>query len=397
MKKLVTLSTVVALHLAAVSMIFIQPGCGSTDENAKDSTASASADKSTEIKSEPVNADLSTGLPSDTAAVADAHPEGSSELRATPSRPASNWNMNGGGAVIVEEQPLVSTETEAKKSSLSLEKYTVQKGDNLFKIAKAKNVAFGELLSANGFSKDTQLKVGQEIVIPSVTLGTPAVAEKKAETAAVSAPTNVGVEMETYVVQKGDSLSKIASKNSTTVAQIKAANNLTSDNIRIGQKLSLPKGGAATAPARAEASAASAKPSTVATTATAAGPALTLAAGETEYVIQSGDVLGSIAKKNGTTVAKITERNSIKDPRKIRVGQKIVIPAASAAKAAAAATPKADAASKAPEAKTPEAPAAPKEQPIETITVEGMNAPAPDAKTAPAQPKQEEIQVIEVQ
>ncbi|MDB6132579.1 MAG: hypothetical protein JWM59_822 [Verrucomicrobiales bacterium] len=42
------------------------------------------------------------------------------------------------------------------------------------------------------------------------------------------------------VVQPGDNLTKIAKRNNTTVPALKAANNLTSDMIRAGQKLTLP-------------------------------------------------------------------------------------------------------------------------------------------------------------
>lgn len=44
----------------------------------------------------------------------------------------------------------------------------------------------------------------------------------------------------THTVVKGDSLSRIASRNKTTVAKLKAANGLKSDLIRPGQKLRLP-------------------------------------------------------------------------------------------------------------------------------------------------------------
>jgi LysM repeat protein len=44
----------------------------------------------------------------------------------------------------------------------------------------------------------------------------------------------------TYVVRKGDNLSSIAKKFNTTVAKIKAKNNLKSDKLQIGQKLTIP-------------------------------------------------------------------------------------------------------------------------------------------------------------
>ena len=44
-----------------------------------------------------------------------------------------------------------------------------------------------------------------------------------------------------YVVQSGDTLSLIAQAFGTTVAKIKEMNGLKNDNLRIGQKLNLPK------------------------------------------------------------------------------------------------------------------------------------------------------------
>jgi LysM repeat protein len=44
------------------------------------------------------------------------------------------------------------------------------------------------------------------------------------------------------------------------------------------------------------------------------------------YVVKRGDTLGAIAKKNGTTVAVLTRMNGIKNPNRIYVGQKIMIP-----------------------------------------------------------------------
>lgn len=44
-----------------------------------------------------------------------------------------------------------------------------------------------------------------------------------------------------YTVQSGDTLSLIAQAFNTTVAKIKEMNNLKGDNLRVGQKLNLPK------------------------------------------------------------------------------------------------------------------------------------------------------------
>jgi LysM repeat protein len=44
-----------------------------------------------------------------------------------------------------------------------------------------------------------------------------------------------------YVVKSGDTLSAIARRNNTTVAKLKAANGLSSDLIRAGKPLKIPK------------------------------------------------------------------------------------------------------------------------------------------------------------
>ena len=83
-----------------------------------------------------------------------------------------------------------------------------------------------------------------------------------------------------------------------------------------------------------------------ATSATAAVPTLKstdivppATTGETkEYVIVKGDTLGSIARKNGLAVKALKEANPGVDSRKLRIGQKIQIPAAVAAMAAASST-----------------------------------------------------------
>jgi LysM repeat protein len=44
-----------------------------------------------------------------------------------------------------------------------------------------------------------------------------------------------------YVVQKGDNLTLIAKNNGVTVADLRKANNLTSDSLKVGQKLVIPQ------------------------------------------------------------------------------------------------------------------------------------------------------------
>ena len=141
-----------------------------------------------------------------------------------------------------------------------------------------------------------------------------------------------------------------------------AVNNLKNHNIKVGQKLLVAKGSAARSEAPAK------KP---------AAKVQQLEGGEVAYEIKSGDTLGVIARKHGTSVSNICKRNNISDPRKIRVGQKIVIPA----KGGAAAKPAEAAKPAAPAAQAPKAP----ENAI-TVTADAPKAPEANASTPENKP-----------
>ena len=124
-----------------------------------------------------------------------------------------------------------------------------------------------------------------------------------------------------YRVKSGDYLGRIASRHRCTVAQIKRWNNLTSNNIRVGQRLVIYRGGSA--PASASASSSSSSSSAQPTSAPA---------NATTYTVKSGDVLGKIAERHGCTVAQLKAWNGLTS-NNIRVGQKLIVSAAASSSA----------------------------------------------------------------
>jgi LysM repeat protein len=65
--------------------------------------------------------------------------------------------------------------------------------------------------------------------------------EYKETTAEASSPKPISPKPNSYyVIKSGDTLSAIASRNHTTVAALKRANGLSSDTIRVGQRLKIP-------------------------------------------------------------------------------------------------------------------------------------------------------------
>jgi LysM repeat protein len=185
--------------------------------------------------------------------------------------------------------------------------YTVQPGDNLYRIALKFNTTVAAIQAANGLTTTT-IRVGQVLIIPSGS--SPAPTAKPGATTAPSA--NPG----TYTVQPGDNLFRIALKFGTTVAAIQAANGLTSATIRVGQVLKIPGGTSGSGSA----------PAPTATKASASAP--TAASNPGTYTVQPGDNLYRIALKFGTTVAAIQAANGLTSAT-IRVGQVLKIPGAS--------------------------------------------------------------------
>ena len=118
----------------------------------------------------------------------------------------------------------------------------------------------------------------------------------------------------TYRVKSGDYLGKIASRYGTTVAKIKRWNNLKSNNIRVGQRLIIYRGG--NVPASAETSSTSSSGSNQSSASTATGG--------TTYTVKSGDALSTIAERYKVTVSQLKKWNNLSSSN-IRVGQKLIV------------------------------------------------------------------------
>ena len=104
--------------------------------------------------------------------------------------------------------------------------YTVQKGDSLYTIAKEYNTTVDELINANNL-KSTLLQIGSELIIPL-------------NNDSLDNNDNNNQNSNTYIVKSGDSLYSIAKKFNTTVSELKNINNLSSNLLVIGKELIIP-------------------------------------------------------------------------------------------------------------------------------------------------------------
>ncbi len=220
-----------------------------------------------------------------------------------------------------------------------------------------------------------------------------------------SAPTKVAASsaegaLGEYVVQPGDSLSKISKKTNYREDAILAVNPGIKDRnrIRVGQKIKLP-GGAAPAVAKAAAPAAkeSAKDKVKEAAAPAPAAANTVAPVKTksgfvpyegptkEYVVKSGDSLGQIAVSYGISIRALKALNGLKGDA-LRVGQKLKVPVEKQVAAAPAPIAKAAPAKDAPAKPAAVAKSEPaKDAPAPAVKEAAAPAPAADA-AKPADP-----------
>jgi LysM repeat protein len=111
----------------------------------------------------------------------------------------------------------------------AVSEYVVKAGDTFTSIATANGTSVKAIQTANPKADPRRLKIGQKLVLPPPTPVTPSVA-----------PTTPALGENSYTVKSGDTLSRIASRNNTTVREIKSLNGLTTDRINVGQKLKLP-------------------------------------------------------------------------------------------------------------------------------------------------------------
>ena len=140
-----------------------------------------------------------------------------------------------------------------------------------------------------------------------------------------------------YKVEKGDTLYSISRKYQITVAELRAANNLSeNDIIKIGQKLIIPTADISTAAAliadntkkdSAYKAPSEKTPAEKAQAEKEKTQSKALENATSVYVVQKGDTLYAIARKCGLTVGELVSLNDIDTSAVIKVGQKLKIKA----------------------------------------------------------------------
>ncbi|WP_341985192.1 LysM peptidoglycan-binding domain-containing protein [Rossellomorea oryzaecorticis] len=158
------------------------------------------------------------------------------------------------------------------KAGASSTEYTVKKNDTLYSLAQKHKVTVEQLMEANVLSSD-KIVAGQQLLVPD---------------------RQHHHEHITYKVKKGDTLYSLAKQYGTTIEEITYINKKDSEQIKIGEKLSLPAGQASSE------------------------------VGE-YYTVVPGDTLWGISHRYGVKPADVEKANEL-ELDMVLIGQNLFIP-----------------------------------------------------------------------
>ncbi|WHP06900.1 LysM peptidoglycan-binding domain-containing protein [Acinetobacter corruptisaponis] len=185
--------------------------------------------------------------------------------------------------------PETKTSTAQKVATKS---YTVKRGEYLKLIADRYALSNQELADLTlGLTSGSSLLVGQKINVPLHEVSqTEEAVEPKNAVKYENVTASTSYKTENYTVQRGDTLSSIASKSKITLNELAELNKLKSNSgVRLGQTIKIPAG------------------STI----------------PEQYVVQSGDSLIAIANKYNLQLSELAELNDLERTSGVMIGQRL--------------------------------------------------------------------------
>ena len=224
--------------------------------------------------------------------------------------------LNVGDALIIPDSTndqanvIASKDLEKNENELEVNKsnlpsfslrYIVKKEDTLSGIANRFGISVEKIKHVNGLT-DNGLKTGMILTIPESR-------HKDLDNMISLHPADIELkevspyEYREYVVKNGDSLTSIAGGFGISVTDLKNANGLSSDKVRIGMKLIIPD-------------------SQIPMRVVRVSPNLN---DISNYVVKKGDTLSIIASKYRVSIKDLKSANNLKS-NEVEIGMKLIIP-----------------------------------------------------------------------
>ncbi|WP_447501069.1 LysM peptidoglycan-binding domain-containing protein [Acinetobacter oleivorans] len=180
---------------------------------------------------------------------------------------------------------------QANAKRIATKSYTVKRGEYLKLIADRYALSNQELAELTpGLSAGSNLMAGQKINVPTQDISVDEVAETKTSSKSEKAAASISYKTEGYKVQRGDTLSSIATKSKISLAELAELNNLKANShVQLGQTIKVPAG---------------------------------LSVPE-QYVVKSGDSLNAIASKYNLQTGYLADLNGLSRTAGLRAGQRL--------------------------------------------------------------------------
>ncbi|MEK7774918.1 MAG: LysM peptidoglycan-binding domain-containing protein [Candidatus Zixiibacteriota bacterium] len=195
-------------------------------------------------------------------------------------------------------------------------RHTVKKGETVGSIASRYGVSQYAILEANNLKKSTKIRAGRELIVPVPN-------DKEFASQTDRSNREYASKGNLYTVRNGDNLWNIAQGFKTSVDALRRINYMeASARIYVGQKLKIPgsnKNGKESDERPVLAATEKSKP--------AESPSKESSSkdGNGTYKVRSGDSIWEVARKHGTSASKIREWNGLSSNSRIYPGQSLIV------------------------------------------------------------------------
>ncbi|MDB5222044.1 MAG: LysM peptidoglycan-binding protein [Chitinophagaceae bacterium] len=130
---------------------------------------------------------------------------------------------------LLEEDQFIFLEKKSKEGDKDF--YIVQNNESLYDVAQKNGIRLQNLYEYNELRGDEKISAGSKLNLKAASKAPPVIVKQTFEITAVK----------TYAVQPKEGLYTISKRYGVTVAQLKEWNNLTDDNLKVGQQLIVSK------------------------------------------------------------------------------------------------------------------------------------------------------------
>ncbi|MBA3675582.1 MAG: LysM peptidoglycan-binding domain-containing protein [Chitinophagaceae bacterium] len=129
---------------------------------------------------------------------------------------------------LLEQDQLIFLEKKSKEGDKDF--YIVQKNETLYDVAQKNGIRLSNLYAYNNLRVDEKIYSGSKLKLRELKIQPSLVKDQP-----------VNAQIKTYEVQSREGLYAISKKYGVTIAQLKEWNNLTEDNLKVGQQIIVSK------------------------------------------------------------------------------------------------------------------------------------------------------------